>query len=95
MHWTHRTLRRSLALIMVLAALFSFQSAAFAAKATPAPTLGPANTEGPVYDPDHPEELQANQLYAEAAILSTQTAERCCLKKKRIQRCIRPAPPRS
>lgn len=69
MHWTHRTLRRGLALIMVLAALFSFQSAAFAAKATPAPTLGPANSEGPVYDPEHPEELQANQLYAEAAIL--------------------------
>lgn len=81
MYWTHRTLRRALALVLVLAALFSFQSAAFAAKATPKPTLGPANSEGPIYNPEHPEDLQVNQLYAGAAILIDSDSGKVLLEK--------------
>ena len=59
--------------VLILAvALCLFPSLSLAAKATATPPLYPAATLAPdaaAYDPDHPENLEADQLYAWSAIL--------------------------
>lgn len=69
------------ALLLVMICLLSLANTALAAKATPKPTLGPANKTGPNYDSEHPESLTADQLYAEAAILIDQSSGKVLFEK--------------
>ena len=71
--------KRAIICILVLLVLFSSFTSASAAKKTedpsptsepiPEPTLSP---DAPAYDPEHPEDLSADQLYALSAVLMTQ-----------------------
>ncbi|MBR5961189.1 MAG: D-alanyl-D-alanine carboxypeptidase [Clostridia bacterium] len=72
-------MKRLTALMLVMIMLFSSVSVAFAAKKKkdagptaepiPQPTLSP---DAPDYDPEHPENLSPDQLYALSAVLMTQ-----------------------
>ena len=72
-------MKKSIALLVSLIILFSLSVPAFAAKNNdtpevtaepiPEPTLSP---DAPAYDPDHPEDLVPDQLYALSAVLMTQ-----------------------
>lgn len=56
-----------------------------------APTL---SKSADPYDPEKPEELSADQLYAKAAILIEATTGDVILKKMPTRPCIPPLPPR-
>ena len=72
-------LKKLMAMLLVLFILFTSVSGAFAAKSKdsasptsepiPEPTLSPDAAD---YDPEHPEDLSSDQLYALSAVLMTQ-----------------------
>ena len=72
-------MKKIITLLLCLFILFSSASSAYAAKKTenssptsepiPEPTLSP---DAPAYDPEHPEDLSPDQLYALSAVLMTQ-----------------------
>jgi len=83
---TRRTLIVITALVLLAALVIPVNDMASAkskSKATPKPkaTIAPANPGGPKYDPEHPEILLAEQLYATAAILMDQDTGAVLIEK--------------
>ena len=77
-----RSLRFRLSAVCTAVFLLFFSLSAQAAPtATPAPTLPPFSDSVPEYDPDHPEALTPDQIYAQSFILINQDDGRVLMEK--------------